>query len=353
MEEGESWEEERHLPGPGGPGGPGGPVGVWTYQPPPPLDRAAGRRGHQLSRCQQGRDPEVALPPSAARGCDEEGLEMRVHVVEVGWIQWPKGWFRSRTWGQVMRSLLRGLGGPADAIPILSYVVEHDDGHLVIDSGASHAVAERLRSSRVTQRLHDVRVEANEEVGPQMRARGLRPEDVRLVLPTHLHFDHVGGIGHFPNAEVLVHRAEWEGRKKKFGYEWRIQEEESWPASLRPSLYDLVPEPYGPFDHSLRLTDGGDVAVLPTPGHTKAHVALAVRTTDLTLLFSGDHVMRQSWYAADLSRGMHPVNFHERLTDDTNRRLHQFVEQFPTLLLPSHDAEAAQNLARWEPLRIT
>lgn len=108
--------------------------------------------------------------------------------------------------------MMRGAksGGPQDAIPILSYVIEHDDGHIVIDNGGDHATAERLRSSRFNKHLADMRVEPNDEIGPQMRARGLRPEDVRLVIPTHLHVDHSAGVGHFPNAEVLVHRTEWE-----------------------------------------------------------------------------------------------------------------------------------------------
>lgn len=38
-------------------------------------------------------------------------------------------------------------GGPEDAVPILSYVVEHDDGHIVIDTGADHATAESWNSS--------------------------------------------------------------------------------------------------------------------------------------------------------------------------------------------------------------
>lgn len=282
---------------------------------------------------------------------------MRVHTIEVGWLQFPKGWFRSRTRRQFLAALMRGAksGGRPDAIPILSYVVEHDDGHIVIDTGGDHAIAERMRSSRFAGHVVDMRVEHNDEIGPQMRARGLRPEDVRWVAPTHLHVDHSAGVGYFPNADVLVHRTEWEARKtfghSPIGGPWKIQQG-SWPRSLQPRQYDLTPEPYGPFDRSLPLTDGSDVFALPTPGHTKGHVAIAVRTAELTLLFTGDHLIRQSWYAADLSRGMQPLNFNQRLTNDTNRRLHAFIKEFPTIVLPSHDAEAAQNLARWEPLKI-
>lgn len=90
---------------------------------------------------------------------------MRVHVLELGWLQWPKGWFRSRKLRQLLPAVLRGSGsgGRADAIPILSYVIEHDDGHIVIDTGVDHALAERVNSSRVSRHVCEVKVEPSEE----------------------------------------------------------------------------------------------------------------------------------------------------------------------------------------------
>jgi N-acyl homoserine lactone hydrolase len=275
---------------------------------------------------------------------------MRVHVVEVGRLQFSEGWFRSRSVLQILQSVLRGLRGTGDTIPILVYVVEHDEGHIIIDTGASHAFVKRLLAIPGVRGRLGASIEPDDEVGPKMRASGLRTEDVRLVVPTHLDFDHAGGIGHFPNAEVLIHRTEWECRNK-LAYRFRFQPP-TWSASSQPRLYDLAPEPYGPFDDSLQLTDDGDVVALPTPGHTEGHVAIAMRTPDMTLLFAGDHIIRQSWYLADLARGMQPFQPNQRLAADTNRKLQRFVEQFPTLLLPSHDAEAVDNLARWEPLQI-
>ena len=280
---------------------------------------------------------------------------MRVHVLNVGSLRFARGIVAAQTTGQILRGVARGRrsSGPTDVVPMLSYVLEHDDGHIVIDTGVGQALAERFRteSDPVSRRVLEVTVDPDTEVGPQMRAIGLRPEDVRLVLLTHLHFDHAGGIEHFPNAEVLVHRTEWDGRAAFGGNYWRLQEP-AWTGVGGPHLFDLIPEPYGPFDASLPLTNHGDVVVLPTPGHTRGHVAIAVRTSDLTLLFTGDHFVRQSWYAADLTRGMQPFNIIAKLTADTNRRLQRFVTEFPTLVLPTHDAEAAENLARWEPLNL-
>jgi N-acyl homoserine lactone hydrolase len=280
---------------------------------------------------------------------------MRVHVLNVGSLRFGKGFVAARTPGQFLWAVARGRrsSGPTDVIPMLSYVLEHDDGHIVIDTGIGQALAERFRAESDPLSRHalpEATLDPDTEVGPQMRAIGLRPEDVRLVLLTHLHLDHAGGIEHFPNAEVSVHRIEWNSRTA-FLNQWRLQEP-SWTGVGGPRLYDLTPEPYGPFDASLPVTDRHDVVVLPTPGHTRGHVAIAVRTSDLTLLFTGDHLVRQSWYAADLTRGMQPTNHIAKLTADTNRRLQRFVTEYPTLVLPTHDAEAADNLSRWEPLNL-
>ncbi len=275
---------------------------------------------------------------------------MRIHAIELGWLQFPKGWTKARGAVDVVGALMRGRGGPVDRIPMVGYVIEHDEGHIVIDSGAQSAVVQRMFSMPAVRRFFAAKCEPDDEIGPQMRKRGLRPEDVRWVTPTHVDADHAGGVGHFPNAQVLVHRTEWE-RRNTVAYRWRCQPK-TWPASVVPKLYDLADEPYGPFDRSLPLTDSGDIFALPTPGHSHGHVAIAVRTPDLTVLFGGDHILRQSWYAADVSRGVRPANLYPRMTADTNRRLRRFVDDFPTLILPSHDAEAAHNIAGWQPLKI-
>ena len=53
-------------------------------------------------------------------------------------------------------------------------------------------------------------VRPEEEIGPQLRALGFVPSDVRWVLLTHLHTDHVGGLYHFPKTEILVSRTAYQ-----------------------------------------------------------------------------------------------------------------------------------------------
>jgi glyoxylase-like metal-dependent hydrolase (beta-lactamase superfamily II) len=276
---------------------------------------------------------------------------VRIHVLEVGRLRFPQGWFECRSRAEIRRAVTRSLvRGPSDEIPILSYVVEHDDGHIVVDTGLNRTAIAGVLSNPVVGRILGATVESEEEVGPQMRARGLRPEDVRWVLPTHLDMDHAGGVGHFPNAECLVHREEWDTLRTVLG-KFRCQPK-LWPEWFAPKVYELRSEPFGSFDRSLPLTDQRDIVAVPTPGHSKGHVGIVIKHDGTHLFFGGDHLIRQNWFASDLRKGIEPLNFYQRLTMQTTRRIRSYVEQFRTILLPSHDAEAASNLAANTPLVI-
>lgn len=44
----------------------------------------------------------------------------------------------------------------------------------------------------------------------QVKSLGCRPEDVKHIILTHMHFDHCGGLPDFPHAKIHVHKREYE-----------------------------------------------------------------------------------------------------------------------------------------------
>ncbi len=73
------------------------------------------------------------------------------------------------------------------------------DGEVVVvDTGFSREAGERRG------RVLDL------GAGDAVRAVGGRPEDVRTVVLSHLHYDHAGNVADFPNAQLVVQRAELE-----------------------------------------------------------------------------------------------------------------------------------------------
>lgn len=267
---------------------------------------------------------------------DERKLtsRMRVHSIVSG-----------RLLGNV--AFWRG-GGPAALLrrrkdfewPVLSFVVEHPEGLLAIDAG----LAAGVHVPRLQRRFAPVPTDGPHDVGASLRDRGLDVADVRWLVITHLDWDHAGGLATFPNAEILVHRPEREfadtfpGRQR---YQPKL-----WPPEFDPVVYDLDPEPYGPFDRSRALTDAGDVRLVPLPGHSPGQVGVAVETEGPTFLFSADHVLRQDWFLEDWAGGrlVGLGQFGRRAAIDTTRRLHRFVEERPTVLVPSHDEDAPRRI---------
>jgi glyoxylase-like metal-dependent hydrolase (beta-lactamase superfamily II) len=268
---------------------------------------------------------------------------MRVHVIQTGRLVGNETFLRGQGWGSMFRA-----ARPYE-FPALCYILEHPDGHIAVDTG----LTSKVRTPRIARRFVPTAIATkSDEVGPQMRAKGLDPDDVRLVIVSHLDWDHVGGVGHFPNAEVLVHRPEFEFAKTlpgKVRYQPKL-----WPRTFDPALYDLDPDPYGPFETSKTLTDRGDVRIVPIPGHSIAQVGVIVRSRGPALFFGADHMLRQDWFLEDLRAGrlVQLGLFYREQAIDTSRRIARFMEQTPTVLLPSHDAEAAARLAAREPLVI-
>jgi len=143
-----------------------------------------------------------------------------------------------------------------------------------------------------------------------LREIGAAVEDVRGVLVTHLHFDHLGlanRVREASGAWLAMHPADarliksWNVRDA----EAAVAEEVEFLVSLGAGRDDAVADvgPSENFERFLRmavpdrLLEDGDVADLPgwslravhTPGHTPGHLCFAEERTGL--FFSGDHVL--------------------------------------------------------------
>jgi glyoxylase-like metal-dependent hydrolase (beta-lactamase superfamily II) len=229
-------------------------------------------------------------------------------------------------------------------LPILTWVIEHPDGLFVIDTG-ERAAASNIDTYMANdpanrwffKRNLPMFVTPAEELATQLRTLGLAAEDVRTVVLTHLHGDHAGGLGFFPNATFLVARAEYQGQiEQPMGAVRSL-----WPESFKPELIDYSGPALSSFPASLPLTRTGDLVLVPTPGHSYGHQSVILHDTQRSYLFAGDLAFSEAQLRAQGLQGI-AQNLDQART--TLTRTLQFVGEQPTVFLPSHDPQALERL---------
>jgi len=269
---------------------------------------------------------------------------MKIHAIQTGTVALTTAWREGAGHGR--RRLLNAILDRewTEPLPIYAFAIEHPEGVIVVGTG------ETARASQpgYLPRWHPAfrfavreRVEPEEEIGPQLEQLGIRPGDVRWVVMTHLHTDHAGGLHHFANAEILVSRAEI---KYAAGLRGRLRgyPNEQWPAWFDPTLLELEPEPFASFPQSLRLTEAGDVILVPVPGHTPGQIGVLVRDRDHTVLLAGDSSYTEDLLLRGKVDGVGPDEEAERLTHE---RIRAYASANPTVYLVAHDPETAARLA--------
>lgn len=121
-----------------------------------------------------------------------------------------------------------------------------------------------------------------------LRAAGVTPEQVDLVLCTHLHVDHCGWntrregdrwVPTFPRARHLFARREWEHWARERDEDTARIMADSVKPVLDAGLADLVE-----MDH--RISE--EIRLEPTPGHTPGHVSVRLHSGGQDAVITGD-----------------------------------------------------------------
>jgi N-acyl homoserine lactone hydrolase len=136
--------------------------------------------------------------------------------------------------------------------PVHGFVVLHERlGAVLVDTGCGAP----------DQLLKDYRV-VNRKIAEALADHDLAPADIKMVINSHLHFDHCGQNAVFPHAPVYVQRKELERSRRESPWqrEW---------LEYAGARFELL-------DGDTELAEG--LRIISTPGHTVGHQCVVVET---------------------------------------------------------------------------
>lgn len=144
--------------------------------------------------------------------------------------------------------------------PAWSALIRTPEGNVLFDTGLHPVHVTRPQATFGPRPGMRIVMAEEDGIVARLRALAVRPEDVAIVVNSHLHFDHAGNNGAFPRATFIVqadHLAFAKGKPNFPGVYWDIPELTYLGASGRT-----------------RIAKG--VEVVPTPGHAPGHQSLVV-----------------------------------------------------------------------------
>jgi glyoxylase-like metal-dependent hydrolase (beta-lactamase superfamily II) len=255
---------------------------------------------------------------------------VRIHAFRTGAVRSAEGAaFAGGSWTSVIQ-----MGAWA-------FVIEHPGGGLIVfDTG----ISQRARTDPehfvgwLGARLNMLDVPEGAGLADQMRAAGLDPANVQKVVISHLHFDHTGGIRDFPNATVIVAKAE---------KDWVLHgltrmdfvDTDALAGIERWQEIDFQAEkPMATFVAVHDLLGDGSLLAVDLAGHTPGSTGLIVRTADAPVLLTGDAAWTENswrWPARPISA------WDMALWWEQAWRIHKFAMLEPRLVVvPGHDDKA-------------
>ena len=195
----------------------------------------------------------------------------------------------------------RGIGQPFD-IPVPFFLIAHPKGNVLFDTGNALAVAhDKVKHwGANVMANYDPIMDKDDYVVAQLANIGIKPTEITHVIFSHLHLDHAGGTGEFPNATYYTQRAEMQyayvpdffqanayirADFDKPHLKWRLL------TGYQEDYYDVFGD--------------GKLQIVFTPGHSPGHQSLLVNLKKWgSTMLTGDSVYTEEILKEDVLPGL-------------------------------------------------
>lgn len=235
--------------------------------------------------------------------------------------------------------------------PALFALIEHPDrGYILFDTGYSNHVEKSMKKFPygIYGKMTPIYLETGESAKEQLEAMGISPDEVKTIILSHFHPDHIGGCRDFPEARFICSRKDYRNLQNKTGFS----------ALKNAFIPDLLPEDFpkrvgffeecpaipfplknAPFTKAYDVFGDQRILAVELPGHTGGQFGIFVRGQDGPLFFVSD----ACWLTETYKNLSLPNPIASLIMDnwtqykETIQKIHDFHKLHPEVqIIPTH-----------------
>ncbi|WP_011300244.1 N-acyl homoserine lactonase family protein [Cupriavidus necator] len=215
------------------------------------------------------------------------------------------------------------------------WLIRHGSDWLLWDTGVPESAFNDPKGWSTLPKL--IVYHLDKTLTDQLAEIGLKPGDIGRVAVSHTHGDHIGNVNLFPNAAVLMQRAEYSWIHSPNGSNENVNQ-------LMALARKLLGTP-----KNLQLVDGdtdvygdGSVVLISTPGHTPGSQALLVHLKNSGfVILSGDVVHLEGNFERSIVPSLNTDNQESVASMNKIRKL---IETYKATLFINHDKKQSDQL---------
>ena len=223
-------------------------------------------------------------------------------------------------------------------------------GWLLYDTGyAPRMLSETRRWPYLLYRMATpLHIQPGQAVVDQLTRQGIAPNEIKTIIVSHFHADHIAGLLDFPAARFVADAAAFAGVQGRQGFS-ALQR--AYIPALLPGGFGQRASLLGDFDGpelpgvgaSHDLYSDGSLRLVRLPGHARGQFGLLAQTRRGPLLFAAD----SAWLTRSIRERKAPSAITRLIVDDAGQvqitldKLNRFWQANPQIrILPTHCPEA-------------
>lgn len=160
-------------------------------------------------------------------------------------------------------------------------LVETDKGLILLDTGlGTEDYKNPTWMTRLFKVITDMPYDPNEAAVNRIRQIGYKPEDIKHIILTHMHFDHISGLPDFPHAKVHVHKREYDSFSDGKFLHWDEFAYIPRYIAHKPEFicYETIDSKWYDFD-AISLPFEPEMYFIPLFGHSQGLCGVSIRTS--------------------------------------------------------------------------